>query len=166
MINEQSSNNRQTLIKKIGSLPDQIADLVKGLSNEELTSHYLMKDDGTPEWTVAQNVHHLADSHMNSYIRCKLVLSEAYPTIRPYDQDAWAAQPDAQSVDISDSLAILTHVHRRWVRFFENLSEDEWERTGYHPESGDFSLKDQLKNYVEHGEGHVDQIERTLKAKK
>ena len=155
----------QVLIEKLRLLPDQITDLTKDLSDGDLTTHFLLKEDGTAEWTVAQNVHHLADSHMNSYIRCKLVLTELQPTIRPYDQDAWATQPEAQSADLSYSLEILRSLHNRWALFFENLSEEEWDRTGYHPDDGPFSLADQLKNYVAHGEGHVDQIRRTLAAK-
>ena len=154
--------DKPDLINKLRLLPDQIAELVDGLSKEALTTHFLMKADGSPEWTVAQNVHHLADSHMNSYIRCKFLLTENHPTIMPYDQDAWADQPEAKSADLSYSLAILQSLHNRWAIFFENLNDAEWKRTGFHPEYGDFSLEDQLKDYVKHGEGHVDQIQRTL----
>ena len=158
--------NKSDLISKLRALPQQIHNQTKDLSEADLTTAYLLKEDGTPEWTVAQNVHHLADSHMNSYIRCMLVLTEDEPTIRPYDQDAWAARPEAQSADLSASLEILRSLHSRWAVMFETLSEDEWQRVGHHPESGPFTMADQLKNYVEHGEGHVDQIERTLTAKK
>lgn len=157
--------NRQSLIEKIRILPNKIEGLVKGLNDSDLTTHFLLKADDTPEWTVAQNVHHLADSHMNSYVRCKFLLAEDHPTIMPYDQDAWANQPEAMSADLSYSLAILKSLHTRWAIFFENLSEAEWKRSGYHPEYGTFTLEDQLKDYVTHGEGHVDQISRTLAAR-
>ena len=157
--------NQEDLIDKLRALPQQIANLTKDLSDEDLTSHYLMKDDGTPEWTVAQNVHHLADSHMNSYIRCKLMITEDNPMIRPYDQDAWAEQPEAKSADLTYSLAILHSLHNRWVHFWQNLEADDWSRTAVHPDSGPFTLDDQLKLYVDHGEGHIEQIQRTLKAK-
>lgn len=158
-------SNKQALIEKIGKLPDQIEALVSQLSDVELTTHYLKKEDGSDEWTVAQNVHHLADSHANSYIRCMLLMTEDHPTIRPYDQDAWAAMPEAQAADLSYSLMILHGVHQRWVKFWEKLSDSDWDRTGFHPEGGDFSLSDQLTSYVNHGEGHIDQIQRTLAAK-
>lgn len=157
--------SKSELIAKIGMLPDQIAALVDGLNEADLTTPYLKKEDGSAEWTVAQNVHHLADSHANSYIRCMLVMTEDHPTIRPYDQDGWAARPEAKAADLSYSMLILRGVHQRWVKFWESLSEDEWNRTGFHPEGGDFSLADQLLSYVNHGEGHIEQIQRTLAAK-
>ena len=89
------TNERQVLIDKIAALPGQIEALVHGLSNAQLTTHYLPN-----EWTVAQNVHHLFDSHVNSYIRCKLIATEDNPPLKPYDQDQWANFPDASSADI------------------------------------------------------------------
>src|SRR6185503_17487636 len=86
---------RQGLIDAIRHLPTQLADLVARLTPEQLTTPYL-----PGEWTVAQNVHHLVDSHMNSYIRCKLMATEDHPPLKPYDQDAWAALPDATSAGI------------------------------------------------------------------
>lgn len=157
--------DRKDLIEKLGMLPKQVANLVDGLSDDDLTTHFMLKADGSPEWTVAQNVHHLADSHMNSYIGFKMLLSEDHPTILAYDEDAWARQPESMSADISHSLAILKNLHKRWTILFENLSEADWQRTGFHPEGGDFSLENQFKAYVKHGEDHVDQIRRTLAAK-
>ena len=154
-----SQAERTALIAKIAALPNQIAELVSNLSSTELTAHYL-----TDEWTVAQNVHHLADSHMNSYIRCKLIMTEENPTLRPYDQDAWAQLADGSAADISDSLAMLHHLHTRWVDFWRNLDEADWSRTGYHPESGPVTLATQLQSYADHGEAHVEQITQTLAA--
>jgi hypothetical protein len=153
------SEDRATLIAAIASLPANLEALVQGLSAEELTTPYL-----AGEWTVAQNVHHLVDSHANSYIRCKLILTEGDPPLKPYDQDAWAALPDASAADLSDSLAILRGLHARWVRFWEQLPETAWGRTGNHPENGPMSLARILQSYAEHGEGHLDQIRRTLAA--
>ena len=157
--------NKQALIEKIRILPDQIKALVNNLSDTDLTTHFLMKEDGTPEWTVAQNVHHLADSHMNSFIGFKMLLSENHPTILAYDEDAWATHPESKSADIAASLTLLQSLHERWAMMFKNLSEDQWKRTGHHPIGGDFSLEDQFKSYVQHGEDHVDQIRRTLAAR-
>lgn len=150
---------RLKLIDKIRHLPAHVEELVIGLSVPELTTHFIAH-----EWTVAQNVHHLADSHMNSYIRCKLILTEENPTLKPYDQDAWAALPDAQSADLATSLTLLKQLHTRWVTFWETLPEDAWRRTGFHPENGTVTLEDQLRSYAAHGEGHIDQIMRTLAA--
>ncbi len=150
---------RQTFITKTKHLPSQIEALTAGLSAEQLTTHYL---DG--EWSVAQNVHHLADSHMISYIRCKLIASETRPLLKPYDQDIWAKFPDASSADIRSSLALLRSLHDRWVHFWSELPDGVWQRSGIHPESGEVTLDDQLRLYAEHGEAHIDQISRTLAA--
>jgi uncharacterized damage-inducible protein DinB len=150
---------RQACIDQIRQLPAQIADLVRDLTPEQLTAHPI-----PGEWSVAQNVHHLADSHMNCYIRCKLIATEENPPLKPYNQDTWAAFPDAQSADISTSLALLTHLHVRWVLFWEALPSDAWPRPGFHLENGPVTLDTQLQLYADHGLAHVDQITRTLAA--
>jgi hypothetical protein len=152
-------NNRAELINDIRNLPMQVERLIAGLTAQQLTTHYLAN-----EWSVAQNVHHLADSHMNSYIRCKLIATEDNPTLKPYDQDAWARFDDAQMADVSQSLAMLRALHARWVIFFEELRGEQWERRGFHPDNGAVTLNSQLQNYAAHGKGHLDQITRTLAA--
>jgi hypothetical protein len=151
--------NRQAMIDEIRAVPGQIEQIVAGLSTEQLTTAYL-----PGEWSVAQIVHHIADSHLNSYVRCKLMATEENPTLRPYDEKAWAQLPDGASADLSYSLALLRSLHTRWALFWENLGETEWQRTGFHPESGTLTLERQLENYVQHGRDHLDQIRRTLRA--
>jgi hypothetical protein len=151
--------DRAAMIARIHRLPDQLAELVRGLSEQQLTTHFL-----AGEWTVAQNVHHLVDSHANSYIRCKLIATEDSPPLKPYDQDAWAMFPDAQTADVEVSLAILRGLHTRWVGFWESLPDAAWARAGYHPENGPMTLDAILRSYADHGEGHLDQITRTLAA--
>jgi hypothetical protein len=151
---------RERQIAAIEALPAQLEELVAGLSPDELTTPYL-----AGEWSVAQNVHHLVDSHMNSYVRCKLILTEERPPLKPYDQDAWAALPDGSEADIAVSLAILRGLHQRWARFWRTLPPDAWAREGLHPENGPMSLAAILASYAAHGEGHLDQIGRTLAAK-
>ena len=148
---------RRELIEKIRQLPAQIAQLVEGLTAEQLTTHYL-----PGEWTVAQNVHHLADSHINSYIRCKLIATEEQPPLKPYDQDLWANFADASGADVSDSLLLLKSLHARWVIFWETLPDDAWARVGHHLTSGPVTLDAQLAGYAAHGEAHIEQITRTL----
>jgi hypothetical protein len=150
---------RQECIERIRRLPEQLDDLTSGLSPEQLTTHFL---DG--EWSVAQNVHHLADSHMNSYIRLKLILTEENPTIRPYDQDLWALTPEANSPDLSASMTLLRGLHHRWSALFEALDDAQWQRRGFHPESGVITPVSLVTDYADHGEGHLDQIRRTLAA--
>ncbi|HEY1012685.1 MAG TPA: DinB family protein [Herpetosiphonaceae bacterium] len=156
-----TQEQRQPLIDAIRRLPAQLEALVAPLSTEDLITPFLAS-----EWTVAQNIHHLADSHMNSFIRLKLILSEDHPTLKPYDQDAWAAMPDSNHADIEDSLSLLRGLHRRWSALFAALDEAAWSRTGFHPENGDQSVEDLLRSYAAHGEGHVDQINRTLAARR
>ena len=152
--------DRASLIAAIAALPDQLEALVARLSPEELTTPFL-KD----EWSVAQNIHHLADSHANAYIRCRLILTEEHPTLKPYSQNAWAELPDASDGEVADSLTLLRGLHKRWTRFWHALPADAWERSGRHPEYGDMSLGRILQTYAGHGMAHIDQIERTLAAR-
>jgi hypothetical protein len=155
----REATERAALIGRISALPAALEALVAGLSSEQLTTPFL---DG--EWSVAQNVHHLFDSHANSYIRCKLALTEDGPPFKPYNQDAWADLPDARDADIGVSLALLRGLHARWVRFWQSLPDEAWGRVGHHPQYGRMSLDDLLRSYADHGEGHLDQIQRTLAA--
>lgn len=150
---------RSGQIEKLRRLPAQIAHLMEGLTSEQLTTPYV-----AGEWTVAQNVHHLADSHMNSYVRCKLILTEDHPALKPYDQDLWAALPDAQSAAVGASIDLLRSLHARWVDFWETLPTDAWNRPGLHSETGTVTLADLLRVYAAHGEAHIAQIRRTLAA--
>ena len=148
---------RARLIECIERLPSELAGLVAPLTVEQLTTPYL---EG--EWTTAQNVHHLADSH--SFIRCKLILTEDNPSLKPYDQDIWAAAMDGRGADISASLNLLHGLHARWVVFWRSLPREAWSRPGYHPEIGPVTLEMQLEIYAGHGLGHLEQIRRTLMA--
>ena len=150
---------RAEMIEKIRQLSAQLTAVVLPLTAEQLTTHYLPN-----EWSVAQNVHHLADSHLNSFIRLKLILAEENPPLKPYQQDDWAVLPDAIHADISDSLFLLTGLHRRWVRLLESLSEAQWQRKGLHGQLGTVTVEDLLRIYAAHGEGHIGQIQRTLAA--
>lgn len=150
---------RHARIARLRALPEQIAALVAPHSAADLTAHFL-----AGEWSVAQNVHHLVDSHMNAYIRCRLILTEDQPTLKPYNQDDWAALADAAAADVAPSLAILRGMHARWAAFFENLPDDAWDRAGMHPEYGAVTLDSLLASYANHGEAHIDQITRTLAA--
>ena len=152
----------QAYIARIHTLPGEVESIVAGLSAEQLTLAYL-----PGEWTIAQIVHHLVDSHINSYVRCKLMATEDHPTFKPYDEKAWADLPDSAGPDVSYSLALLRSLHTRWAIFWETLPDDAWARTGYHPEGGEIvTLAEQLRLYAKHGETHLDQIRRVLAAGK
>lgn len=149
---------RRAFIETIASFPDVLEALVTPLDETQLHTHFI-----PGEWAVAQNVHHLADSHMNSFIRCKLILTEDHPTLKPYDQEAWAETAE-YSTPIAHSLVILRGLHARWTALFNSLSETQWARTGFHPENGDISLDDIVRAYDAHCKAHLDQITRTLAA--
>ena len=150
---------RQIWLEQIRALPAQLAELTAGLTLAQLATPFI-----PGEWSVAQNVHHVADSHMNSFIRLKLILAEDHPTLRPYDQDVWASTPEANLPDLSASLQLIAGLHARWAALFERLDAAQWQRTGFHPENGVVSVEDILRSYAAHGEGHLDQIRKTLAA--
>ncbi len=150
---------RSERIEKIRQFPAQLERALAGLSAEQLTTPYL-----AGEWSVAQNVHHLADSHMNAFTRAKLILSEDHPLLKPYDQDAWAAMPDGMAPALDTSLMILRGLHSRWADVLESARDADWQRVGIHPERGEVTLERILEIYSGHGEGHIDQIRRTLAA--
>jgi len=96
-----TAEERETLIAVVQSLPDEVEAMVASLDATQLSSHPI---EG--EWSIAQNIHHLVDSHINSYVRCKLMATEERPSFRPYDEAAWSELPDASSPDLSYSLAL------------------------------------------------------------
>jgi hypothetical protein len=155
-----TAEERITLIGKLEALPALLEAQVSALSPEQLLARPL-----AGEWSVAQNVHHLADSHLNAYVRTKLMLTEENPTFKPYSQDAWAETIDANHADLAPSFAILRGLHARWVLLLQSLDEPAFARTGLHPEYQRlYTVDDILRIYGNHGEGHLDQIRRTLEA--
>lgn len=150
---------RQERINRLRSLPANLERLVISLSDTELKTRHM-----ATEWSVQQIVHHLVDSHMNSVIRLKLILSEDRPPLKGYDQDAWADQADVALTPISASLAILHGLHERWGNLFDSLTDEQYQRVGVHSEIGDVSVDDLLDSYADHGEIHIDQIKRVLAA--
>jgi hypothetical protein len=147
-------------ILKIQSLPAALLAAGDGLVDAQLDTPY--REGG---WTVRQVVHHLADSHMNAFLRMKLILTEEHPTLKPYDQDVWARTGDSRAAPIASSLVLLEGLHARWARLLEEIPGDAWSRTGFHPERGDVSLENLLQTYAAHGEKHVGQITGLRKAR-
>ena len=154
-----TQDEREMLIKRIAAFPDELEALVGPLSADELIARPLVG-----EWSIAQNVHHCADSHMNSYVRCKLIATEDNPTLKPYNEQQWAEFADGSATNIEVSLSLLKSLHTRWVTFWQNLPDEAWSRTGLHPKSGLVTLDEQLQLYVAHGEAHIQQIKRNLAA--
>ena len=155
-----TSSERRVMIEKIRRLPQILEAAVKGLNDAQLDTPYR-----AGSWTVRQVVHHIADSHMNGFIRLKLALTEDHPTLKPYDQDRWAVLVDSARLPPEHSLAIVRGLHHRWSTLLDSISEADWGRTAYHPEDGEMTVETFLTVYADHGEKHVDSISSLRKQK-
>jgi hypothetical protein len=149
-----STQQKEEWLNDIKFLPQLLENAVINLDEVQLQTPY--RDGG---WTVQQVVHHVADSHMNAYCRFKLGLTEDNPTIRPYDQAAWANLSDTARIPINISLTLLYALHTRWYSFISDLELKDWERTIVHPEhQKEMTLWYVLGMYAWHGKHHVAHI--------
>ena len=140
-------------IDTIEKLPERLTKEVKSLNDSQLDTPY--RDGG---WTVRQVVHHVADSHMNAYIRFKLSLTEDTPTIKPYLQALWAELPDSKA-PINLSLPILDGVHKRWLLILRSMKPDDFEKKMFHPEHNkELILKNVTALYAWHCNHHLAHI--------
>jgi hypothetical protein len=143
---------RRELICEIEQLPVLLHHLVDGMNESQLKTRY-------KNWTVRQIVHHLADSHLNAFVRFRLALTEVRPTIKPYDETRWAELADSKSADVTLSLLLLESLHARWVLLLGSLTAADFERTYFHPEyQQEFRLDEALAIYAHHGRHHSGQI--------
>jgi uncharacterized damage-inducible protein DinB len=150
MERELPPERRQELIAWIETAPDRLREAVAGLNAEQLDTPY--RPGG---WTVRQVVHHVPDSHLNAYIRCKWALTEDEPLIKTYDEARWAELPDSRSVPVEVSLALLDNLHRRWVALLRAMAAADFHKTLRHPDHGVLTLDQILGLYAWHGEHHV-----------
>ena len=148
-----TAEERAAWMDAVAATPGALWAAVEGLSDEKLNTPY--RDGG---WAVRQVVHHVADSHMNAYIRAKLALTEDEPVIKPYDEARWAELADGRFENVAISLALLDALHTRWVLLMQSLTESQWQRAFVHPESGMVRLDQQLASYAWHGRHHVAHI--------
>ena len=139
----------QRWIDRIAALPAELRTLVQDLSDRQLDTPY--RPGG---WTVRQVVHHLPDSHVNAYVRTKLALTEEAPTIKPYDQEAWAGLPDAGTEPPEVSLRLLEGLHARWAAMLRSLDEPALLRALHHPEVGTITVGWIIQSYAWHGSHH------------
>lgn len=139
-------------INEIEDLPRLIRDAVENLDNEQLDTPYRLGG-----WTVRQVIHHLADSHMNAYVRFKLALTEEKPVIKPYDETKWAELCDYK-LPIDISLSLLDALHKRWTNLLRSLSSADIEKTFIHPDSGEVSVGKNIGIYAWHGRHHLAHI--------
>lgn len=149
-------------ITTIETTPEKLRKIVSSLSFDDLEKTY--RPDG---WNIIQLVHHLADSHMNSFIRFKLILTEDNPTIKPYNEAEWAKTDDASSEDIADSLDLLEGLHKRWATLLRSINPEDRERTYVHPEyNKQYSLQWMLGLYDWHCRHHLGHIKLAIESEK
>jgi len=144
---------RAESIETLRLLPQRLRAAVAGLDDVQLDTPY--REGG---WTVRQVVHHVADSHANAYIRFKLALTEDWPTIKPYDEAAWARLADSRTLPIDGSLQLVEALHGRWVALLEALSGEDFEKGYNHPERGRETLAGGLAMYDWHSRHHTAHI--------
>jgi uncharacterized damage-inducible protein DinB len=141
---------RAAFIGDLAALPRLLRQALDGLDVDQRLTPY--REGG---WTVAQVVHHLADSHINAYVRVKLAVTESEPTIKPYDEKAWAELVDGSQADLEASLRLLDGLHERWVTFARHLGPEAHDRPLVHPERGPMTVDRCHALYAWHGRHHV-----------
>lgn len=150
-----SQQDRTEAIAEIAAMPGLLKAAVRGLDREQLDTPY--RDGG---WTVRQLVHHIADSHMNAFIRVRLALTEDWPTIKTYDEKAWAMLPDSTVAPAGWSLDLIENLHARWVMVLDCLTDEQWARGMNHPENGPITIESITLLYAWHSKHHVAHITR------
>lgn len=146
----------QGWLEHITTFPQELRAVLEPLHEAQLNSPY--RPNG---WKIRQLVHHIADSHMNAYVRFKWALTEDAPTIKAYVQDGWAALPDSD-LDIAISLQLLEALHQRWTGLLRQLSPEQWQRTFVHPVLGAITLEQATGMYAWHGRHHLEHIKRAF----
>jgi len=150
---EYTADLRASFVRDIAAAPAALEAAVEGLTTEQRLTSY--RDGG---WTVAQVVHHVADSHMHAYARLKFAVTEDVPTIKAYDEGMWATLPDASEADVEPSLRIIESLHVRWATFLRHLAQKDFERGLMHPERGPMTVDRMVALYAWHGRHHAAHI--------
>ena len=153
-----TQEKRRGWIDAIRHTPAQFRAAATGLTEAQLDTPY--RDGG---WTARQVIHHMPESHANAWIRFKLALTEDSPTIKPYDEDAWAKLPDVALASIDSSLALLDALHQRWVALLDVMKPEDFTRPLTHPERGQITLDTLLQIYAWHGPHHTAHVEMVKK---
>jgi uncharacterized damage-inducible protein DinB len=148
-----TDEQKKNCLDDIARAPANLRAAIKGLSESQFDTPY--RPGG---WSVRQVVHHVPDSHLNSYVRFKLALTENEPTIKTYAEDRWAELDDTKTTPVEVSLTLLEALHDRWMRLLRSLTPEEWKRTFRHPELGAMTLEKTLALYAWHGRHHVSHI--------
>ena len=152
------AEDRERLIVSLAALPGKLREAVKGAGDEVLDTPY--RPGG---WTARQTVHHVADSHMNGYIRCKFALTEDAPVIKPYEEKAWAVSAEAATLAVDPTLTLLDGLHERWAAMFRSVKDADFGRLYRHPEAGAVRLDAALSLYEWHGRHHLAHVLRVTR---
>ena len=152
-----TSEMRVAWMRELADLPGALLAVTAGGTAEDLARPY--REGG---WTARQVVHHIADSHMNAYVRAKLALTEERPVIKPYDEAVWAELADARGADVRVSIDLIGALHTRWVMLLESLDEARWQRAYVHPEMGVVRLDQQTGLYAWHSRHHLAHVRVAL----
>jgi uncharacterized damage-inducible protein DinB len=146
-----SQEEKEARLADILFLPRMLEYAVLNLNDDQIQTPY--REGG---WTVNQVIHHVADSHMNAFIRFKLGLTEDNPTIKPYIQNEWGETADVTEVPVNLSITLLHALHHRWYELLKSITDEQWERTIYHPEQErKITLWELLLIYAWHGKHHA-----------
>lgn len=146
---------RRDALATLAAQPAKLRAVVEGMSGAQLDTPY--REGG---WTARQVVHHLADSHLHAYLRCRWTLTEEEPTIKGYDQGAWADLADSRSAPVATSVALLEGLHGRWVVLLDSLDAAGFERAWVHPVQGRrITVGDTLLTYAWHGDHHIAHVQ-------
>jgi len=158
-IENPSQIQLEKALEVLASFPYELDEIISGLSEKNLLKQY--RQGG---WTIAQVVHHLADSHMHCYLRMKHAVLEDKPIIKDYTEAEWANTKDGSSTEISFSLDLLKALHKRWVYFLNGLKNEEWKRSYYHPERAKYyPLNTTVLLYAWHCKHHLAHIQKALR---
>ena len=155
-----AAEDRAQAISAIAAMPGLMKAAVHGLDRDQLDTPY--REGG---WTVRQTVHHVADSHMNAFMRLRLALTEEWPTIKPYDEKSWATLRDSTGAPVGWSLDLLESLHARWIMVLDSLSPEQWARGFKHPENGPMTIEVATLVYAWHSKHHVAHITRLREQK-
>jgi uncharacterized damage-inducible protein DinB len=145
-------DERTGAIATLAELPELLRNAVEGLGYDELSVPY--REGG---WSLRQVVHHIADSHMNAFIRVRLALTEDWPTVKTYEEAEWAKLHDS-TAPIEWSLELIESLHARWVLMLQSLTEEQWKRGYRHPSDGPVSVEISALTYAWHSRHHVAHI--------
>ena len=145
-------DDRVGAIATLAELPEELRNAVDGLDAAQLNTPY--REGG---WNVRQLVHHIADSHMNAFVRVRLALTEDWPTIKTYDENAWAMLHDV-AAPVEGSLELVESLHARWVMLLQSLKGDQWLRGYKHPQDGPVTVEMATLLYAWHSLHHVAHI--------